>query len=198
MDVETREKIFDPFFSTKGDHGTGLGLSQVYGFTQRSHGGINVESIEHQGTTFNLYFPREQAKSQAKLNPKVTPILQTHNLEYSILVVDDNLSLAELTSEILLSKGYKTEIAANAEEAIDKFKYRTFDVMITDIIMPGLNGYELSSIIKSSHPDVKIIVTSGYDDKVIPAPSNNNFYSFHLDKPVNRNTLLECIDKLLP
>jgi len=196
MTAEIKEHIFDPFFSTKGELGTGLGLSQVYGFTQRSHGAIDVVTDEGYGAQFKFYFPREIKVSDVsqKKTEKITD--NTAKKDRSVIVVDDNKELADLISEILNSSGYQAETANSAFEALSKFKRHVYDVMITDIIMPGLNGYELSSQINQKYPSVKIIITSGYDDKEIPDKPNNGQYVMRLQKPVSRNTLLDCIDHL--
>jgi len=197
MSAEIKERIFDPFFSTKGDKGTGLGLSQVYGFTQRTDGAIAVETSEGHGTKFKLYFPREINAGKVEHKNEVKSTESASQKIRSIIVVDDNKELADLLNEILNNSGYKSETANSALEAINKFKNHVYDVMITDIIMPGMNGYELTDQIKSKYPGVKIIITSGYDDKEIPDTRNIEKYSMQLQKPVSRGVLLDCLNQLL-
>jgi len=196
MSAETKERIFDPFFSTKGDRGTGLGLSQVYGFMQRSGGVIVVETSEGHGTKFKLFFPREISDAKVEQKKEIKNTENAHQKVRSVIVVDDNKELADLMNEILNSSGYKSETANNALEAINKFSNRVYDVMITDIIMPGMNGYELTDQIKSKYPGVKVIFTSGYDDKEIPDSLNKEQYSMQLQKPVSRSVLLDCLNQL--
>ena len=199
MDKETQIKIFDPFFSTKGDAGTGLGLSQVYGFVQRSKGVINVESSPGKGTVFNLYFPRDHRECSGATEKVLKIGVDNYDAKkgYSILIVDDEESLADLNAEILESAGYKTAVVHDADQALHECKQQGFDLMITDIIMPGLNGYELSEQINAIYPDMKIVVTSGYDEHVQPDKNKSKVYSRHLEKPVSRARLLEVIKEVL-
>lgn len=197
MDSQTKARIFDPFFSTKGEGGTGLGLSQAYGFIQRSKGSITVESKPGKGTLFNLYFPRYDGEAQLKNESEYNNNISTQGKGYSVLVVDDNQVLAELTTEILLSAGYKTSMAVDAREALNQFKLQKFDVMITDIIMPNLNGYELALKVKSMYPEVKIIITSGYSEEVKHEVNNEELFKYYLEKPVTRDQLLKCVKEIL-
>ena len=193
MDEETQTRIFDPFYTTKGDAGTGLGLSQVYGFVQRSKGAIGVESKMGKGTLFNLYFPREiKALSQVSSEKQEK---SAHNGRASgrILVVDDEESLADLNAEILRSAGYDVSVANNGDDAIEQCTKKNFDLVFTDVIMPGLNGYELTEKVKSMDPQVKIIVTSGYDESVTVTESQQSLFETHLDKPVGRDRLLNTV-----
>lgn len=197
MDKETKARIFDPFFSTKGEAGTGLGLSQVYGFVQRSKGNISVKSKLGKGTEFNLYFPRNENKALAKETHIQTDTKPSPSKKYSILIVDDEEALAELSAEVLGNAGYKTETAADALEAMEKFKQHNFDVMITDVIMPGMNGYELALKAKSQYPDLKVIITSGYNDKIELDTENNYLFEQRLEKPVSQARLLEGLNEIL-
>ena len=197
MNEETQARIFDPFYTTKGDAGTGLGLSQVYGFVQRSQGAISVESKIGEGTLFNLYFPREN-KDLSKVRSEVQEkSVHRNRVSESILVVDDEESLADLNAEILRSAGFDVSVANSGDEALEQCTKKDFGLVFTDIIMPGLNGYELTEKIKSDHPQVKIIVTSGYDESVSVTESQQSLYETHLDKPVGRVRLLDAVYKAL-
>ena len=196
MNSDIKERIFDPFFTTKGERGSGLGLSQVYGFVQRSHGAIDVDTREDEGTCFKMYFPRKITSIKISKEKERKTTDTTYQKVKSIMVVDDNKELADLISEMLTGAGYKTEVANNASDALKKFKQHVYDVMITDIIMPGMNGYELATQIKEKHPKVKIIVTSGYDDKEVSHAKDAGNYVMRLQKPVSREELLGSIDGL--
>ncbi|MCK4706990.1 MAG: response regulator, partial [Gammaproteobacteria bacterium] len=197
MDEATRSRIFDPFFSTKGANGTGLGLSQVYGFIQRSDGAVSVESKLEKGTLFNLYFPRMDSEATQKLEHSPEHEKQAVNQQCTVLVVDDEEALARLTVETLNSVGYKAEVAYDAAEALAKMKQKTFDVMISDVIMPGFNGYELAAKVKKAYPATKIIITSGYDESVVVEGEKNELFEQRLEKPVTRTRLLECLNEVL-
>ena len=197
MDKETIAKIFDPFYSTKGDEGTGLGLSQVYGFVERANGVIKVESTLGAGTLFKLYFPRTEEKVSKIVNEIKNNKVSPQGKGESILVVDDEIVLSELTAEILRNNGYHVKTADNATEAIDACKHKKFDLIITDIIMPGMNGLDLAKKIKMEYPDIKIITVSGYNDKKIKTDIDYTLINAHLDKPISTNILLDEIETLL-
>lgn len=197
MDKDTVAKIFDPFYSTKGEEGTGLGLSQVYGFVERAHGTIKVDSKLGKGTIFSLYFPRTD-ENLTTIIPKEKNIkVSTSGKGESILVVDDEVALTELLTEILSSNEYQVVSANSAVDAIEACKKNKFDLMITDIIMPNMNGYELSEKIQKRFPDIKIITVSGYNDRINKTGDNYAFINKHLDKPVSSARLLDEVKSLL-
>ncbi len=192
MDKETAAKVFDPFFSSKAEGGSGLGLSQVYGFVQRAHGSVKVESKKGKGTLFTLYFPREEGLGISKNDKQIENKDHTNNKYYEILVVDDEVALAELTAEVLKEGGHQVDTAFNASEAMDAIRNKNYDVMISDVIMPGLNGFELVKKIKKENHDIKIIMVSGYTDNI--KLTENNSCDVILEKPVNSVQLLKTIN----
>ena len=197
MDRETIINIFDPFFSTKGNDGTGLGLSQVYGFVQRVNGSVRVESKPGKGSLFTLYFPRNEAEESINDEIIVDDEDTIEKKQYSILVVDDEVALTELTAEILTGEGHQVETAYNASEALDALKKKKFDIVISDVVMPGLNGFEMADKIKKEYPDTKIIMVSGYNDKFSSDDESNPSYDAQLRKPVSSTQLRNTIDLVL-
>ena len=197
MDKETQARLFDPFFTTKGEEGTGLGLSQVHAFIQRSNANISVESKIKKGTMFTIYFPRNDHAPHSKEIAEQEPIEYTNSVKRSVLIVDDDTALAKLIAEILSHNGYITEVAYDADEALHKLEENDFDAMITDIVMPGMNGYELASKVRAEKPNIKIIITSGYNEIINPDNSKETSFDKRLEKPVKRTDLLECLNKIL-
>ena len=195
MDRETVAKIFDPFFSTKGDDGTGLGLSQVYGFVQRVKGSVRVESKPGKGSLFTLYFPRDNAAETNEVSEIVEDIV-IKKKQCNILVVDDEVALTELTAEILTEEGHQVETSFKASEALDAMKKQTFDIMISDVVMPGMNGFELADKVKAEYPDIKIIMVSGYNDQFSSKEKINHSCDAQLEKPVSAKQLLDTIDSV--
>jgi len=163
IDEKLREKIFDPFFTTKGELGTGLGLSQAYGFIKRCGGAIDVVSESGIGTQFILYFPRHLSKSELEDDGTDRPSQELKGTE-SILVVDDEPSLGRLALEILSNNGYYVEYAESAVEALELLHKKPFDLVISDVLMPITNGYQLADQIRKKYPSTKLIMASGYTD----------------------------------
>ncbi|MCK4743641.1 MAG: response regulator [Sulfuriflexus sp.] len=197
MNEETLAKVFDPFFSTKGEAGTGLGLSQVYGFVQRTNGSIEVESVSNKGTVFNLYFPRNEHTEEIKDTAEKTNTEQSSGDGYSILVVDDDPVLTALTSKILETANYQVTTAQHADEALEMLKQNKFSIVLSDITMPGMDGYELAEKIRTTYPDIKIILLSGYHEKNNLTDSVQKSYDMRLKKPFQSDELIKCVDSLL-
>ncbi|MFT5451275.1 MAG: PAS domain S-box-containing protein [Enterobacterales bacterium] len=196
MDDEVMSHIFDPFFSTKGEKGTGLGLSQVYGFVQRSLGAIKVESELNIGSSFSLYFPRNQ------VNERESDIVKTEQLsDYrgteSILVVDDEIALLLLAEEILIRAGYTVVTAKSAESALEQLKKSDFDLLLSDVIMPGMSGYGLAKEAREKYPAMKIQLVSGYDSNIPANEKDAALQSRLIGKPFGDIKLLRTIRKLL-
>jgi two-component system, cell cycle sensor histidine kinase and response regulator CckA len=161
MDTETSERVFDPFFTTKST-GTGLGLSTVYGIVRQSGGHIWIHSELGIGTTFNVYFP---ATDDPILPPHAPMTVDSVAGDETILLVEDNETLRILTAEVLESYGYRVLAAANGPEAIalaDRESPDGIDLLLTDIVMPEMNGREVSEKITERRPDLRILFTSGY------------------------------------
>jgi PAS domain S-box-containing protein len=198
INSEIKENIFDPFFSTKGDKGTGLGLSQVLSFVNNSKGSIYLESQPNLGTEFTLYFPRYQ-----KNEIKIVTLEKQENTSIegseTILVVDDEEGLRELAEEFLTMVGYKVYSADGHKKALDILRNHKIDLMLSDVVMPEMNGYQLSSLVKQEYPSVKIQLVSGFADPtnitVIDKKLNENLihkpYSYHVLKSKIRELLNE-------
>jgi len=190
------DKIFDPFYTTKGSKGTGLGLSQVYGFVERSKGVIKVYSELGHGSRFNLYFPRYIGSESKNLKPTNQPKPDYRGTE-TILVVDDEPALLDLTTEILCSQGYKVHCAQSGKEALEILKNQSIDLLLSDVIMPNMNGYELIAIVEKKYPRLKILLASGFSEISDEFMINNSIQQNLLQKPYNSQTLLKKIRSLL-
>ena len=196
IDSKIKEKIFDPFFSTKGDKGSGLGLSQVLNFVNNSRGSIYLESQPDQGTQFSFYFPRYQ-----KIENEIKRADEHKNITFegaeTILVVDDEEGLRELSAEFLSMAGYTVHCANGHKEALEILKTQHIDLMLSDIIMPEVNGYQLSSLVKKQYPSIKIQLVSGYSDSTSVAYQDKYLHENLIQKPYSYQILKDKIRALL-
>ena len=189
------DKIFDPFFTTKSGNGTGLGLSQAYAFMDRSGGTIRLESTADTGSRFSLYFPRyEGAIAQQTLMQNMPAATQQANAE-KILIVDDEPTLREITQEILSMAGYEVLIADTGDAALNILANETVDLLLSDIIMPQMSGYELAKIVSEKYPTIKIQLASGYSSE--QALQQEPLQSPILRKPFRSAELLNTVAALL-
>ncbi len=189
IDEKTRQHIFEPFFTTKAKgEGTGLGLSTVYGIVTQSNGVISLDSRPGIGTTFSILFPqptvetveREQDRSQTR----------PAGGNETILVVEDENAVRNFIIRVLSINGYGTLSARNGEEAIKTVKGfdKTLHLVISDIVMPGLNGPDTVKEIRQLHPDIRVLFITGYTDQKIPEKLEEN-EAIVLQKPFNPEEL---------
>ena len=201
MDVETQSHMFEPFFTTKGTKGTGLGLSTVYGIVKQSGGHIWVSSEVGRGTTFKVYLPRvpsvEGPLVQAAAAPvpfqKVEPGTET------ILVVEDEANLRYLARQYLEKQGYRVIEAADGAVAmqIAVAHEGVIHLLLTDVIMPGMNGRELAQRISEIRPNVKVLYMSGYTENVIGHNGTLEAGVRLLQKPFNLRDLKSRVREVL-
>jgi CheY-like chemotaxis protein len=161
IDDAVKGRIFDPFFTTKEmGRGTGLGLAMVYGIVKGHNGHISVYSEKGHGATFNIYLPA----SEKQLVHEVAPRKEWVKGKETILVVDDEEQIIDVTEDILNSLDYTVLVARNGDEAIEIYKKERdkIDLVILDMIMPGMSGRETFNHLKELKPDIKVILSSGY------------------------------------
>ncbi|MCK5778493.1 MAG: response regulator, partial [Rhodospirillales bacterium] len=156
---------FEPFFTTKTEgRGTGLGMAMVYGFVKRSNGAISIYSEPGVGTTIKLYLPlvADDGTRRASIDDNAAA-RRVRGGKESILIVDDERDLAEVAQTILTELGYSTTVVYDSATAMEKLTSgEHFDLLLTDIVMPGINGYELANRAAEMKPGLKILLTSGY------------------------------------
>ncbi|WP_262297733.1 PAS domain-containing protein [Microvirga sesbaniae] len=173
--------IFEPFYTTKEvGKGTGLGLSQVYGFAKQSGGDIAVESEVGRGTTFTLYLPRIDEAMTLSAAPDMKGGLDVADgLGRRVLVVEDNMEVGAFSTQLLQDLGYETTWATNAAEALRLLSGVTgFDVVFSDVVMPGMSGIELGQEIRRLHPNLPVVLTSGYSH-VLAEEGRHGFELLH-------------------
>jgi len=201
MSDDVQEHIFEPFFTTKElGKGTGLGLATVYGIIKQSGGYIWVYSEEGHGTSFKIYLPTVEMRAESRAPVPVVQESATRGSE-TILIVEDDASLREVTCEILRGHGYKVLAAASADDAIrvSEAHVGAIDFLLTDVIMPKTNGRELAAKLSASRPHLKVLYVSGYTDGIIRATpqSVQEPGCAFLQKPHSRHALTRKVREIL-
>ena len=188
------DRIFEPFFTTKGvGEGTGLGLSQVFGFAKQSGGDIRVESVVGKGTTFTLYLPRTDREGGAiGIDTMVESPVDGDGL--CVLLVEDNEQVGEFASQALKELGYKSIHAIDAKSALEELSRDSsrFHVVFSDVVMPGMSGLELGQEIRRLYPDMPVVLTSGYSH-VLAQNGQHGFELLH--KPYSVEQLSRVLHK---
>lgn len=197
MDQETLLHIFEPFFTTKEKgKGTGLGLSTVYGIVKQCGGYIMAYSEPGRGTTFKVYFPHATGIPDSRRASDRRA--EVPGGQETVLLVEDETALRELTRGLLETAGYTVLEAANVEDAIRLAESaRKIDLLLTDVVMPGMDGHELSRRLTSSSPSLKVLYMSGYTDDVIVHKGVLNRGTTLLQKPFGRAGLLGKVRQVL-
>jgi PAS domain S-box-containing protein len=185
-------KIFDPFFTTKEvGKGSGLGLSQVYGFVHQAGGTVTAESKVGQGTTITMYLP---SYAEGQITDEYIPAKRSESQRPTVLIVDDSPEVAEVTSSLFEHLGYSTIYRDSADAALKVLEEGTkIDLVFSDIVMPGpIDGVGLAREIRARFPDVPVVLTTGYSDAAQAAPSNLKI----LRKPFDTDALRDFIEDM--
>jgi PAS domain S-box-containing protein len=166
MDEETLSHVFEPFFTTKGSEGSGLGLATVYGLIKQHNGFIWVYSEAGKGTAFKLYFPIIDESPQINVEAvQERPALNGDGR--TILLVEDNAMVRKLVFDLLVSHGFTVIVGENSGEALKGSEGKHIDLMVSDVVMPDLNGPDLYQRLLKTHPDLKVLYMSGYTNNII-------------------------------
>ncbi|TPG45763.1 response regulator [Roseomonas nepalensis] len=197
IEPDQLSRIFEPFFTTKGvGRGTGLGLSQVFGFAKQSGGDVDVRSTVGEGTTFTLYLPEEQAvAADAKEDDRGLADFPGGTGQ-CVLVVDDNIEVGRFCTQILEDLGYRTAWAVNAEDALDKLGEdgAGFEVVFSDVVMPGMGGVALAEALRKRLPDLPVVLASGYSN-VLAQEADHGFEVLH--KPYSAEQVGRVLQKVI-
>jgi CheY-like chemotaxis protein len=198
MSEETRQHIFEPFFTTKGrEHGTGLGLSMVYGIVQQSEGFIDVQSEPGRGTTFSIYLPRVEIGVVARQaeEPFDTELGGTE----TVLVVEDQTEVRRLITGVLASYGYQVLEAPSGSSALAEAKEypARIDLLLTDVIMPDMTGKDVADRLRPARPEMKVLYVSGYSGEVIAHRGVLQAGVAYLAKPFTPTLLVRKVRQVL-
>ncbi len=195
MDAKTKARIFEPFFTTKAvGKGTGLGLATVYGIVQQSGGHLTVESELGRGTTFRLFFPTvaEPARGASSIGGSVFP-----GGTETILIVEDEVGVRTLASQALEAHGYRVLTAADGDEALVMCRLNEIELVLCDVVMPGMCGRELQEELVELCPDTRLIFMSGYTDDAILRHGVAQADCDFIQKPFTISGLLRKVREVL-
>ena len=196
MTEEVRQRCLEPFFSTKGTDGTGLGLSMVFGVIQRHNGTIEIESEPGQGTTFRIRLPIQTPSSSQREadEPDLTPVRPLH-----VLLVEDEPLVCQAAATCLRLDGHTVETADNGQEGLEKLskQHAAFDVVVTDRAMPQMNGDQLAAAIKQLVPDVPVIMLTGFGEMMSTLGEKPEGVDLIVNKPVTLNLFRDALAKVM-
>jgi len=196
MDQKTQERIFEPFFTTKEmGYGTGLGLASVYGIVKGHGGYIDVETKKGKGSTFRIYFPATSKNVTFKKNAGENP----EKGSGTILLVDDEEAVVTVARELLEELGYKALVARNGEAAIAVYEdnREEIDLVLLDMVLPGMGGGEIFNRLKELNPDVRVLLSSGYSLNGEAQEILDRGCDGFIQKPYRVNTLTKAIEEVM-
>jgi CheY-like chemotaxis protein len=198
MDPEACRRIFEPFFSTKpADKGTGLGLAIVYGIVKQSGGEIFVDSQPGEGTVFTIYLPRASGFPEARAVPPPPPPRAAEG--ETILLVEDEQAVRRLVRDMLVRHGYRVVEAENGRQALQLFQAHQHEIalLLTDVVMPEMNGRDLARHLRACRPDLKVLYMSGYTGDAMSESAGIEPGAVFIQKPFTPRTLLRRVREAL-
>jgi CheY-like chemotaxis protein len=198
MDPETIDHIFEPFFTTKAlGKGTGLGLATVHGVIQQNNGYITVESTPGQGTSFHVHWPIQ--KDQYNPDDPIPNVSMNPKSAGKVILVEDDDMVRKLTVLTLQKLGFEVTALASAKEALDLTKQNNLkpDILITDVVMPEMNGRELAEAFSTSHPELPVLFVSGYSEDILAHHGVLKEGINLLQKPFSASDLAKRIQDLI-
>lgn len=185
MDDETLQRCFEPFYSTKGKGGTGLGLSMVYGVIRRHGGTVEAKSVPGQGAVFTICLPVKSPEEVLSPNGLAAPAANAPlERKLSVLVVDDEEAVRRVLADYLSGDGHAVETACDGLEALEAFKKKSFDLVITDRAMPQMNGDQLALAIKALSPKMPLVMLTGFGELMKAKGEHPKGVDFLLSKPL--------------
>jgi CheY-like chemotaxis protein len=203
MTEEVRQRCLEPFFSTKGEHGSGFGLALVYGILQRHEGTIDVESELGAGATFRIRLPIQtehapdtELRSAGQAATGQRSGVKPPSRSLHVLVVEDEPMIRQMLTTYLTSYGHTTEIATNGTEGLEKFQASQFDVVVTDRAMPEMGGDQLAAAIKEIMPKVPVIMLTGFGDLMNAVDEKPAGVDMILSKPVGLTEFRAALEKV--
>jgi CheY-like chemotaxis protein len=184
MDAPTKSRVFDPFFTTKGDKGTGLGLTMVYGIVARHRGRISIESTPGHGTRITMVFPRSTRPPTLTVAEAAPPVaLAEPDHALSVLAVDDEPAVLDLLADIIETLGHRVTRHQSAVEALAGIEPGGYDLVLTDLGMPGMSGWEFSRALRAVDPHVPLAWITGWGEELVSDASRRDGADAIVAKP---------------
>jgi len=193
MAEDVRQRIFDPFFTTKGERGTGLGLSVVYGIITRHNAELDVQSQLGQGSTFTIKFP---PPGETVVEPVARPVGKSSR-KGRILVIDDEREVGDVLKDVLTRDGHQVVFCSDGESGIASLEKEAFDLVITDLGMPGISGWEVARLVKHSRPGTPVAMVTGWGDRIDPVDAESRGVDYVVAKPFKRDGIREMVSSAL-
>jgi len=193
MSSEVKQKVFDPFFSTKGPKGTGLGMSVAYGIVARHHGNIALESELGHGTTCMLYFPAATPAERGN-RARSTPM---EKQKTRILVIDDEDVIRDFLAEMFVTVGHEADVAATGPEGIAMFEAGQYDVVFSDLGLPDMSGWDVARTIRAKNAQVPIVLLSGWGIQLDDVRIMECGVDLVLSKPCQMDELINAVDEVV-
>ncbi len=194
MEEEVRERVFEPFYTTKGVHGTGLGLAVSYGIIERHYGTISVSSKLGEGTTFHIDLPFDDTSEPAALSEKVNAVTST---SLSVLVIDDEQVVRETLAEMLIELDHKVVTADCGRDALEKMTHDDFDLVFTDLAMPEMDGWETARAIHKHKPKLPVVLVTGYGATAQPPGGELDLVAGIIGKPFDFDQVTGTIARVV-
>ncbi len=193
MTEEIRRHLFDPFFTTKGNSGTGLGMSVAYGIISRHGGTIQVDTALNKGTRFTLAFP----ESQVVIDDDHKKVADAPRPERParILVIDDEQPIAELIQDALAVEGHNVEVALSATEGLKMASVSDYDLILTDLGMPDMSGWEVASHLREQDPDLPVILVTGWGTTIDDQEISRSGIAGVVHKPFEIRDLVDTVHR---
>ena len=188
MTEETKRRIFDPFFTTKGVNHSGLGMSMLYGTIKRHNGSIDIKTKPGEGTMFTIVLPKGKEEID-KEDEKLDPVVEIR--ESNIMIIDDEPEIGVLLSEILSNQGHQTCVFDNGIGGIEAFKKGSYEILITDLGMPGVSGWEVINTARQIKPGVVIGIVTGWD--ISEEEAKQKGVDFIINKPFRADYVLQVV-----
>jgi CheY-like chemotaxis protein len=193
MTEEVRQRVFDPFFTTKAEKGTGLGLSMAYGIVTRHGGEIDVRSRPWQGSSFSIRLPVARALAAPPARPgDPGPVVPAR-----VLVIDDEENVRQVLAELLMAQGHTVAAHADGRSGLARFHEERFDVVFTDLGMPGLSGWEVARVVKLRRPATPVVLVTGWSDQMEPDEVRLRGIDFVVAKPFGATTIRRVLGEAL-